>query len=175
MNTTTERPTQHAPRGVSLAKKPVVVDLRDIPEYFDLHAYAASAALYAGTLAVPALLDVWTGMSTGHATALLGDGTRLVYHPDPQKLTAHRLCNHERWHHARIEGRLSLAEFSEQATDCTRHDLKVQRAIALGVHMVKAALADADPTQAPVVSLHARADALIRRPVADRPKEHPQP
>ncbi|WP_328545412.1 hypothetical protein [Streptomyces europaeiscabiei] len=174
MNTTTERPTEHARHGVSL-KKPTVIDLRDIPEYFDLHAHAASAALYAGTLAVPALIDVWTGMSTGHATALLDTGTRLVYHPNPQKLTAHQLCSHARWHHARIEGPLALTEFSDQATDCTRHDPKTQRAIALGVTAVKAALADADPTQAPVVALHARADALTRRPVADRPKEHPQP
>ncbi|MBP5918718.1 hypothetical protein F3K34_43830 [Streptomyces sp. LBUM 1486] len=175
MNTTTERPTGQAHRGVSLAKKPTVIDLRDIPEYFDLHVHAASAALYAGTIAVPALLDVWTGMSTGDATALLGDGTRLVYHPDPQRITAHRLCRHDRWHHARIEGALSLAEFAEQATDCTRHDLKVQRAIALGVSTVKAVLADADDTQPSVTSLHARADALVRRPAADRPKEHPQP
>ena len=173
MNTTTERPTQPARRGVSLAKTPVVVDLRDIPEYFDLHAHAASAALYAGTLGLPAPVDLWTGMSTGHATALLPDGTRLVHHPAPrQQIVAHRLCRHDRWHSFRVEGALSLAEFVDQATNCTRHDLRAQRAMALGMSLVKATQAAAD-TQA--MHLKDIRTGLQQRRTADRPKEHPQP
>lgn len=146
-----------------------IPDGTETPQYFDLRANAASAALYAGTLRIHTPYNTWTGMSTDMATTLTATGARLIYTRNPQHLTAHQLCRHDHWHAAHIGGPAALALFAATVTDCTRHNPQARRARTLG-HGIHRARTSAAETQATDVTTLRNAHAAD----GDQTKEHPQ-
>lgn len=147
-----------------------IPDGTQTPQYFDLRANAASAALYAGTLRIHASYDTWTGMSTDMATTLTESGARLVYTRNPQHLTAHQACRHGQWHAAHIGGPSALNLFAATVTDCTRHNPQAIRARTLGDAIHRGIAATAETQATDVTQLRAAHDADT-----DQTKEHPQP
>ncbi|NJA56704.1 hypothetical protein [Streptomyces sp. NEAU-H3] len=159
--TATETPTP-------VPAPPPTTDLRDNPNYRELHVLAAHATLYTGTLGIHAPNNQWTGLSDQRATALI-DGIRLIYTRHPaQRLGAHAICRHGNWHDTTPTDQNDLDAFRDQVAACTDHDRRAQRAAHLGVSLRRATTA-AEETQA----LDVRELRDQHTPDNEHPQEHP--
>ncbi|MEU0002629.1 hypothetical protein ABZ069_37645 [Streptomyces microflavus] len=93
--------------------------------YSSLCSSAALAALYAGTLAIPAPLEQWTGLSTGGAIAISAE-MFLFFEPEPMRIIAMRKCGHSQWHAIAVPHGRALAQLTATVDDCTIHTTHVR-------------------------------------------------